>query len=601
MRKPGEVVYTSQSRFNFDIDNLVSMGIKRAYVTPFAHNNQCLCEPDVIIRNLEKLAEMAKAAKAKGLDVYPFFVTINHPEGNYQIPKRYRMQQNLDGSFRTAFICFQDKVRQEEMIRYACKAAELGFERMSFDDDLRDAFCYCDEHLKNYEPFKNKSREQIAQILNDVFLHPEYEQIRLGWYEYKFDKMKEYAVRIEGEVHKINPSCRIGICNSAKRCHDFSGRDMAEWAELFSTEKSPTFIRLTGECYDDNIFHLAQATGWHIYTNQVFSEKIEKSLEVTCALSIDYRSPQTVIFESSILPACTKVNQVHWAWTEEYGHSRLNEFVGPAKKKINDILNETPSLPTSPLSLYVGQNLGAYTPTDISVNYGASHDPIIAYNTIALCGLPIVTAAEIKDKNDTVICSAYISRNMIEQIDKHLEQGGNAILDAVAARCYRTYGGQTKFEIEEPKNLHLYEQLNDGQKDETIADCPPATIYTIKCSQDQIMWQSFDISENLIGTTAAMIKQGKGKLFILGYDISQIGVRLVRPAWQKRILNILSLLDANVPVYWDGPVAVQLFYYGKKVAVANYNHNKVNGSLVVSGAKSSPVDLEPRQIRFVDI
>ena len=220
------MIFTPQTRLSFDTDHLLRMGITRADVVPFSTNNECLAEPDTIVSNLQELARKAEIAAKKGLEVYPFFVTINHPEGNYEIPSRYRRQQNLDGSERSAFICFRDTVRQEEIIRYAGKAAELGFKRIAFDDDLRDAFCYCNEHLNGFEPFRGKTRDEIGRILNDVLTHPEYEELRIQWYRYKYEGMKEYAIRMEQAVHSVNPYCRIGLCNSAKRCQDFSGRKL---------------------------------------------------------------------------------------------------------------------------------------------------------------------------------------------------------------------------------------------------------------------------------------------------------------------------------------------------------------------------------------
>jgi len=76
-----KIVYTSQTRLSFDIDRLLEMGIDRAFVTPFATNNEILSEPEVILSNLEVLAGKAKAAAKKGLEVFPFFVTINHRSG----------------------------------------------------------------------------------------------------------------------------------------------------------------------------------------------------------------------------------------------------------------------------------------------------------------------------------------------------------------------------------------------------------------------------------------------------------------------------------------------------------------------------------------
>lgn len=317
-----KITYTAQARLHFDIDRLIEMGISRAYVTPFTTNNELLAEPGIILSNLETLAKKAELAAKKGLEVYPFFITINHPEGNFRIPGRYRNQRNVDGSQRHGFICFRDEIRQEEMIRFVTRAAQLGFSRLAFDDDLRDAFCYCDQHISGFEGFKGKTRGQISEILNSVITRPEDEQVRRNWYEYKFEGMRRFAVRVEKAVHDINPKCRIGLCNSAKRCHDFSGRDPLEWIKLFSTADAPSFVRLCGECYDDNIMHLVQSSGWHDYFNRVYPENFERKIEITSVPAIAYRCPGTVIFETKAVMAAADTKVVHWAWTEEF------EFTG---------------------------------------------------------------------------------------------------------------------------------------------------------------------------------------------------------------------------------------------------------------------------------
>ena len=102
--------------------------------------DQRYAPPEAIQRNLEKLVRKAQEAASRGIEVYPMLLTIHHPEGNFTLPNRYREQQNLDGSLREGFVCFRDATRQDELVESVRHAAELGFERIAFDDDLRDAF-----------------------------------------------------------------------------------------------------------------------------------------------------------------------------------------------------------------------------------------------------------------------------------------------------------------------------------------------------------------------------------------------------------------------------------------------------------------------------
>jgi len=596
-----KIIYTSQTRLSFDIDRLLEMGIDRAYVTPFATNNEILSEPEVILSNLEVLAGKAKAAAKKGLEVFPFFVTINHPEGNFQLPKRYRMQKNIDGSPREAFICFRDKVRQTEMLTLVAKAAELGFGRMAFDDDMRDAFCYCDEHLRGFAPFTDKSRERVAEILNGVLTHPRQEELRKKWYQYKYDGMCDYARRLEQTVHNINPECRIGICNSAKRCQDFSGRDPFEWLKLFSTPKAPVFVRLCGECYDDDITHVVQSTGWHQYFDRCLPEEIERMCEITSVPAISYRSAGNVLFETKAVVAATAENTVHWCWTEEFDKTALGDYVGPVKDELAAIVDEIKEPPLSPLALYIGSELGPYTPINISTAYGATHDPMAAYNIISLVGVPVTVAPTIPDDQQSILCCGYISRDMISKIDSYVQSGGVAVIDAKAAQCYKVYGGNTDFTIAGPVSLHRCELLPTGERKDMIAECPPDSIYTIQSQTAKQCWTGYDISDNIIGSTTAIIGYGKGKLIVLGYDLSRTNTVLLRPQWRDRILEMLKTAGVEFDAYWNGDAAVQCLYYGDKAALVNYNSNPVSGKLISASKEGKEVNIGPFELEIINL
>ena len=575
-----EVIYTSQSRLNFSIEQLVRMGVKRAYVSPFVTNNELLKAPEFILNSLEQLKLKAEKAQKKGLEVYPFFITINHPEGNFKVPARYRLQQNIDGSPRPEFICFKDEVRQKEIIGFATEAAKLGFGRIMFDDDLRDAFCYCDEHIYNFEGFKNKSRDEIERILNGILSNPEQEQLRIDWYKYKYSVMVDYALRLEKAVHKVNPHCRIGICTSAKRCQDFSGRNLSEWIKCFSTAQAPSFVRLCGECYDDSMWHICQSTGWSQYTDSCYPENIDRMLEVTSVPTITYRSPGAVLFETGLLIAATANSAIHWAWPEEFERTGLCDLVSDTKNYVANVSKVIKNKPKSPLCIYTAPNLGPYTPINISIPYGATHDPINAYNIISLLGLPVIMRPVISKKHPAVICSSYISREMIRNIDEHVSAGGVAILDAKAAQCYRTYGGKVLFDIRGPVNLNRYEVLPDGSRCEIIAHCPPDSIYYVNVDNSAYNCKAFDIDEKAASYTTVVLKSGKGTLVVLGYDLSRTKQVLLCSQWRDRLLALFDFVGIKMSAYWQGPIGVQCFYYGDKVTLANYNANGVAGELV---------------------
>lgn len=556
------------------------MGIRRVYATPFdPTTDQRYAPPEVIQKNLEKIVQKAEAAASRGIEVYPMLLTIHHPEGNFTLPDRYRKQQDLDGSVREGFVCFRDATRQDELIETARHAAELGFERIAFDDDLRDAFCYCDQHLSGFDGFQGKTRDQIARILNAVLEEPGQEQLRIDWYHYKYQGMAEFARRLREAVHTVNPACQIGIFTSAKRCQDFSGRSMWSWARLFHTEQAPVFLRLAGECYTDDTEAVVRCGGWQQTTRDAFPADLERLLEVTATLRIGYRSPGTVGFETKMLVANTGISNIHWAWADEFQEMGLSQEVAQLKGELGKLAEQVSAPSQAPLALLIGEELGPYTPTSISVPYGATHDPMSLYGSVALLGLPVTCSWQPEPTQPAILCSAYISRKMIRQIDQYVSGGGVAMLDAIAARCYQAYGGNAHFAIEGPHSSYAYELGPDGNRETMISRCPPDCIYRVEAANPHAAWTGYRWDNTAAGQTSCVLSCGQGKLVVLGYDLSRTGTMLVVDAWRQRLLAMLAAAGVSVPVYWSGPAGVQVVEYGDRAALVNYNTNPVTGFL----------------------
>jgi hypothetical protein len=596
------IEYSAQSKLDFDIDQYAAMGIRRVYATPFdPTTDQRYAPPEVIQKNLEILVQKAKAAADRGIEVYPMLLTIHHPEGNFTLPDRYRKQQDLDGAVREGFVCFRDATRQDELVETARHVAELGFERIAFDDDLRDAFCYCDQHLKGFDGFEGKTRDQISRILNAVVEEPEQEQLRIDWYHYKYQGMAEFARRLREAVHTINPACRIGIFTSAKRCQDFSGRSLWPWARLFHTEQAPTFVRLAGECYTDDTEAVVRCGGWQQTTRDAFPEDLEQLLEVTATLRIGYRSPGTVGFETKILVANTGITNIHWAWADEFEEMGLAQEVTQLKGELGKLAEQVSAPSRAPLALLIGEELGPYTPTSISVPYGATHDPMSLYGSVALLGLPVTCSWQPEPTQPAILCSAYISRKMIRQVDQYVSGGGVAMLDAIAARCYQAYGGKARFAIEGPHASCAYELGPDGTRETMISRCPPDCIYRVESANPHAAWRGYQWDDTAVGHTSAVLTHGQGKLIVLGYDLSRTGTMLVVDAWRQRLLAMLAAADVSAPTYWSGPAGVQVIDAGDRVALVNYNTNRVTGDLKTPGNSRAAITIPSREIVFVAV
>jgi len=132
--------------------------------------------------------------------------------------------------------------------------------------------------------------------------------------------------------------------------------------------------------------------------------------------------------------------------------------------------------------------------------------------------------------------------------------------------------------------------LPDDSKCDIIVDCPPDSIYYINAENSIYNCEAFNVDDKSVGYTTAVMISGKGKLAVLGYDISLTKQILLCSQWRNKILDLLNFAGIDMPVYWQGPVGVQLFYYDDKVALANYNLNCIEGELIGNG-KAKKVEL----------
>ena len=574
------------------------------YATPFdPSTDQRYALPDEIRKNLDRLAKIAERARAYSIEVFPLMLTIHHPEGNFTLPSRYRQQLNLDGSVRQGFVCFRDPVRQNELVDAVAHAAGCGFQRIAFDDDLRDAFCYCDEHLQEFDGFQGRGRDEVAEILNSVLEHPEHELLRRSWYDYKYQGMSAFAKRIRSAVDAVNPSCRIGIFTSAKRSQDFSGRGMVSWAKQFHTETAPVFVRLAGECYADDLASLVRGVGWHQYTHDLLPAEWERMLEITATVRIGYRSPGAVKLETKAVLASTGVANVHWAWADELEELGLANEISVAQTEFDTIAQQSQgtAVSSSSLAMFIGEQLGAYTPPATSQMYGATHDPMSIYGLVASLGLPIRCVSQLAQDHVAVICAAYIGREMIQTLDDYVRQGGVAILDATAARCYRCYGGEAKFDVVGPRASFAYEVGPTGGTEHLIARCPPETVFPIQAETAIAVWTGFDAKDQGLGATCLITAHGRGKLIVVGLDLSQTGTRLLVPNWRERLLSMLREAGVELPLFWQGPAGVQLIDHGERAALVNYNPNPVTGAVHDRGGDRLPVTLKAMDVQFVEL
>ena len=589
--------FSAQSTYQFDIDEKLAMGMDEVYASPFdPRTNDRFSSVETIIENLEKLREKAGRASERGLAVFPLFLTIMHPEGNFDVHPRFRRQRNLDGSVRPGFVCFRDERRQEEQLRIVDAAAALGFRRIAFDDDFRDAFCYCDEHLASFEGFRGKSREEIRKIFDGALDSAEHEDLRVAWYKSKREHMLYFAQKIETTIHSRNPKCRIGIFTSAKRCQDLSGRRMLEWVDLFHGEEAPAFTRLFGESYFDTNVGMLKSVGWHAYTHAVYPLDVERRLEVTTVPCFEFRSPGNVMFECQAALLACGVPRVHWALAIDFDASALDRHLEKFKKETGALLEKAaiPDRPSADVAVYIGHLLGPYMP----VSDDLIRDPMELYANLAFLGFPVTCTDRFDKKLRAAFVSGPMTREMIQGLDEFVVNGGVAVLDALSARAYSLYGGNMKLTVNGPVTGHSGENCPDGTQDNLAGDLQPEAIYVFEGIEPEMEWRGYKANGAETGTTSAIVRYGQGSLILLGYDMGLASRRMTRPVWRRRVLAMLEHVGVSMPVRWEGDPAVQVQKTGAGYALVNHNPCEAIGVFYRDGEEHA-VTLASREIKLI--
>ena len=264
--------------------------------------------------------------------------------------------------------------------------AEEGFEYVMIDDDFRDALCFCDRHLEAFKPFAKTTRKELTEIFNSKRPSPEEVELKRQWLDFRRQGLFEFGEKIEKTLHRINPSLRIGICISAKRLNDLSGRSLREWLELFDTPAAPVFVRLAGEHYDDRSLGISRSVGWHQYYRDLLPDDVEMMAEVTYVHSLCHKSSAGMRLETKIHLAGGL--SVLFAWTDDYRYNGGWNMLRHQKRPFERIKEKSKEFRNSVgLTVYAPQNCAEYVPLD----QVAAAEPIKAYQGLGLMGFPVIT------------------------------------------------------------------------------------------------------------------------------------------------------------------------------------------------------------------
>jgi len=612
----------SQSRLGFDAQQLRDAGIVDVFATPFDANCESLLSVEEFRRNVEELRRKRDKILPSwpGATVSLIMFTIAHPEGNFKVPSRYRLQRDIDGALRPGFVCFRDEKRQEDLLQMYKIAAETGIDRIMIDDDFRDAFCFCDEHLRAYEPFARMSRDQIKKLLNDPAPSDEVVEIRRGWLDFKRASLEEFARKIERTIHSANPCARIGICVSAKRCNDLSGRFISDWVSIFNTPQAPVFLRLPGEHYGPDITKLAQSLGWHQYYRELVPEDIEQMAEVTYVYFIAFKSAGHIATEVKAHLA-SGLDRVLLAWTSDYDHN----LGWPMLKDSAEVFKAVAAAGSQTahargVAIYCPEDVAEYVPYDEA----AETEPIKAYQALAWMGIPVRMVASFDAWDEFAVVSGHFPAKKKDEITGALESGSTIVLDSVAAAGFARAMDPSlvKYRLDGVVAGVAKERFDkNGPMTNQVALFPCDSIHRLAPHPSagenvEVTSELFDTSGERVGAGSLVYPALNGTVVVLAYDISKVCHRLTGKVYSDSFSRLFARVGYDPGALLRGDLYVQLLLFSRpsgRAVLVNYNSYPAMVELAATSAaglrdvvagktlSSNTLQLAPLDVRIVDI
>jgi len=615
--------FGSQSRIHFEADRLRQAGITDIFVCPFQVNAESFQDVATFRKNIrflrDKVLEIRKRWKEARVIVDMY--TICHPEGNFCIPSRFRRQKDIEGRIIPGYVCFLDKQRQTELLEMYRIIAEEGFEWVMIDDDFRDAFCFCDRHLELFKPFRGKTRQELAEFFNNREPLPEDIGLRRQWLDFKKQNLFDFARKIEKTLHGINPKLRIGLCISAKRCNDLSGRNLGEWLALFDSPQARIFVRLPGEHYSAYSLGISQSVGWHQYYRDLLPHEMEMLAEVTYVYPISFKSPADIRLETKI--HLSGGLRVLLAWTDDYRYNGGWKMLKDEKRQFETIRKESRDFRNNAgIAVYVPENRAEYVPFDeISIT-----EPIKAYQGLGLMGLPVRLTDRFDMSSRVTVLTGYPPHGLKDEINDYLGRGGILVIDGLAAHSFKRLAAPEliRYDIsDQVSGLRMEKIIAGGEIMDEMAGFPHTSVYRMEIKQEsgdgtEPISEIYDVNGNRTGLGAMIYPVGKGWIITLAYDLCRVEYRICSRAYSRFLTSIFCKAGYEPEILLSKDLFVQplLFTHPRKrLVLINYNayHSEVccTGSWlrekgladVLTGKKVDPkrVGISPLDIRILEV
>ena len=579
------------SRIDIEAEKLKDVGITQIYASPFQVNSEGFQDVETFKGKVALLKETTNDIHQSWRDavVAIDMFTIGHPEGCFEVPSRLRRQRDLAGRVRPGFVCFLDEQRQAELLEMYRIIGEEGFDRVLIDDDFRDALCFCDHHLSMFQSFSNITidRKALAELLTNKHLSTADIEVKRSWLDFRKQGLFAFAREIEKTLHGINSKLRIGICISAKRLNDLSGRGLWEWVRLFDTPEAPVFVRLAGEHYDERTLGFSRSVGWHQYSRELLPDEVEMMAEITYTHTISFKSPADIRLE--ILTHLASGLNILLVWMEYFHYNNGWKMLAAEQDHFESVKEVSSRVNNSTgIAIYSPENYAEHIPFDemspgepIS-NRMSRAEPIGAYQGLGLMGFAVKLVSRIHNSEKVTILASYLPYTLKTQIDSYLDAGGILVVDAIAARSLKTTDcqGLIKYKIgNQISELRMEKTIFNGQVVDELAGFPPTSVYRLEIDKDnrdpiESVSELYDVHGRRVGVGALLYPVRNGWIIVLAYDLSDVGYLFSSKSYREFITHIFEKIGYKPEVQLSKDLFVQplLFTYpSKRIILINYN------------------------------
>ena len=597
------VTHWSQSRLDFEPEKLHALGVRHIYAFPGYSAGDWFCDESTFISRLETLRRRREETENSfpDMQVHCFGITASHPEGQAQVPPIFQSQLDIDGNPREGFVCLRDLKYREVLLERYRNVARAGFRRVLFDDDLKDALCFCPLHIDRLSNFIGIefSLEDVAAAFRDPDASGASAEIRQRYIALCRETVLSLAMELEKAIHEISPTTRIGTCLQARRFQDLTGIVCTDIIDTFDTPEAPSFARLPGEHYSALPLDMAAGVGYHLYYDELLPARYERCWEATTVGSAPYqpKSSSQMLQEEQIAEALG-VTPVLWAWPEDF--ERLHIWRGLLAGSPRDAEAASRSAGRDYLGLPVYLRTGLAH--ELSLEQHMTDGVIKGYQTVSLMGLPARLTSEVSSNDDTICLFGPQPQTVALEANSWLEEGRTLVADLPAVRgIFGRFEGVIDLSLKEPDaRPHLEKNPQAHSYDTAVAGLPIGSVAVVGGENVKPLSVFCDASGNELGAGVSSVSVGNGELIILPFDLREATFRLGR-FHRDILLSQLPMFRSTSIPYVDGDAFLQMIVFQENremnAAIINYSDYPVSARLRTLGTDQSiQVDLGPLSV-----